>query len=123
MSKCQRKRFEEYDMWEERISKKHEHEFIIDAILETKYIGKLSNGPHYIITYDEICMCSGCHSFIVNKNGTHIDVSTNELDYCLDNCFNNKPIIKGIRKSSVLVGPDNIDELYFPDGFIYRKDK
>ena len=127
MSKCMRKVMDDYDSWQEKSLSKHNHNFCIPAILETKYMGKFAYGPRYGIKYQEVLMCNKCHSFKIFPNKGNIfysDILDNE--YNIDNYLSKEqqelPLIKGIKNKSRF---DNIiynDELYFPDGFIYKKD-
>lgn len=65
MVKCIRKAFKDDNIWNDKLVLKHEHDFSIPAILETKYIGKLAFGPKYGINYREVLMCNKCHSFSI----------------------------------------------------------
>jgi hypothetical protein len=126
MVKCFRKYLAEDRIWQEKLSLKHNHDFSIPAILETKYIGKLAFGPKFGINYREVLMCNKCHSFKICPNKGYI-LNTNILDneYNIDKFLSKEqqklPLIKGIRDKSGIENIEYIDELHFPDGYVFKR--
>ena len=126
MVKCSRKYLAEDRIWQEKVSPRHDHDFSIPAILETKELGKMALGPKYNVDYREVMMCSGCHAFDISSDKGYLFYTlTTDEDYDLDKFLTKEqqklPLIKAVRNKSIYRNLKYLDEVYFPDGYVFKR--
>ena len=103
--------------WIEKGIDKHKHNYIIPCIYKVNMINKPRSNTNYWIYYYEVLMCDKCHSFkIKNISPINSEFSTDvQTEFTTD-----LPIIVGNHFNDYS-NLNKVDELYFPDNYIWKK--
>lgn len=128
MVKCWRRQYFEMDTWFDKSIEKHNHDFSIECILESRKRDMLSRVNNYQIIYQKALMCSKCHTFTVSKDyiSNRFFEITTKFDEAKGKILSEEqeklPRIIGISDSKFF-NDVQFKEIIFPDGAKYERDK